>query len=237
MTYFVMALALVLGFTQCKKEQVATTENEGEKVTITLKLDNSSRGHINPHSQTVDVVYDDGDVIMVGLDGNYIGDLSTNDGVTFTNSFTISGTPEKIHFYYLNGKSQTVSDGKCTVDISDQSSSLPVISYACVDYKSDNNYIVKMLNQCALVKFDYSGSSVTLMGMMNKATIDFATNTVTSGKTGDGDIKTNVFDAMTHYAIVLSDQEAVTNGNLDGGGKFSIPSASPNAFLIGTINP
>ena len=37
MTYFVMALALVLGFTQCKKEQVNTPENETK--TVNGKLD------------------------------------------------------------------------------------------------------------------------------------------------------------------------------------------------------
>ncbi len=44
MTYFVMALALVLGFTQCKKEQVNTPENETKTVNITLNVGGNGGG-------------------------------------------------------------------------------------------------------------------------------------------------------------------------------------------------
>ena len=37
MTYFVMAMALVLGFTQCKKENLEP-ETEGKQVMITLNV-------------------------------------------------------------------------------------------------------------------------------------------------------------------------------------------------------
>ena len=239
MTYFVMALAMALGFTQCKKEQIASTENEGEKVTITLKLNNGSRGHIEPGENTASVVYDNGDVIMVGFNGAYVGDLTTTDGSTFSGNVNISGEPTdgKIHFYYLDGKSQTVNNGQCTVDISDQTSGLPVISYACVDYSSSNTYTnVKMRNQCALVKFDLgevsTNTAITLTGLKTEATIGFG-GTVTNG-TATGNIVT-YGTGSTRYAVVLSDQAEVTEGTISAEGyegTFSIPTAAyTNAFL------
>ena len=239
MTYFVMALAMALGFTQCKKEQIASTENEGEKVTITLKLNNGSRGHIEPGENTASVVYDNGDVIMVGFNGAYVGDLTTTDGSTFSGNVNISGEPTdgKIHFYYLDGKSQTVNNGQCTIDISDQTSGLPVISYACVDYSSSNTYTnVKMRNQCALVKFDLgevsTNTAITLTGLKTEATIGFG-GTVTNG-TATGNIVT-YGTGSTRYAVVLSDQAEVTEGTISAEGyegTFSIPTAAyTNAFL------
>ncbi len=240
MTYFVMAFAMVLGFTQCKKEQIATTENEGEKVTITLKLNNGSRGHIQPGENTAAVVYDNDDIIMVGFNGAYVGDLLTTDGSTFSGNVSISGEPTdgKIYFYYLDGKSQSVgTDNKCTIDISNQTEGLPVISYACVDYSSSNTYSnVKMHNQCALVKFNLgdvsTDASITLTGMKTEATIGFD-GTVTNLST-TGDI-TTYGTGSTRYAVVLSDQEAVTEGTVSAEGyegTFSIPTAAyTNAFL------
>ena len=239
MTYFVMALAMALGFTQCKKEQIASTENEGEKVTITLKLNNGSRGHIEPGENTAAVVYDDGDVIMVGFNGAYVGDLTTTDGSTFSGNVNISGEPTdgKIHFYYLDGKSQTVNNGQCTIDISDQTSGLPVISYACVDYSSSNTYTnVKMRNQCALVKFDLgevsTDAAITPTGLKTEATIGFG-GTVTNGTT-TGNIVT-YGTGLTRYAVVLSDQAEVAEGTISAEGytgTFSIPTAAyTNAFL------
>lgn len=69
-----------------------------------------------------------------------------------------------LHFYFLGNKKPVKGeDGayeKLTIDISDQSSELPVISYAAskqrfeqgvTDYTVEYNWL---LNQCALVKFD-----------------------------------------------------------------------------------
>ncbi len=63
MTYFVMALALVLGLAQCKKEQLETPQNEGNSVMITLdvKGDNNAKVDVNPP----DVTFEYGDEIIV----------------------------------------------------------------------------------------------------------------------------------------------------------------------------
>ncbi|MBR6928748.1 MAG: hypothetical protein IKH61_00815 [Bacteroidales bacterium] len=248
MTYFVMALAMALGFTQCKKEQIASTENEGEKVTITLKLNNGSRGHIEPGENTAAVVYDDGDVIMVGFNGAYVGDLTTTDGSTFSGNVNISGEPTdgKIHFYYLDGKSQTVNNGQCTIDISDQTSGLPVISYACVDYRSDNNYSdVKMRNKCALVKFNLANGTtdaVAVGGMMTKATIDFADPGVVTPSTA-GEITLHTGASNTEKWAILLSQGAVANASVAIGNSYlgymvGVPAIEDNDFApnINTID-
>ncbi len=59
MTYFVMALALVLGFTQCKKEQVHTPENETKTVNITLNVGGNGGGSRHDINTTTGAVYQD----------------------------------------------------------------------------------------------------------------------------------------------------------------------------------
>ena len=76
MTYFVMALALVLGFTQCKKEQVNTPENETKTVNISLKVGGHGGSRHTINTENGDVDFEDGDVIYVGDGTTYIGTLT-----------------------------------------------------------------------------------------------------------------------------------------------------------------
>ena len=101
MTYFVMALALVLGFTQCKKEQTNTTA-ETQGVQITLKVDGGSSnsradvnptGHTNPDYATVS--FETGDMIYVGYNNAYVGTLTYSNG-TFGGTVNISETVEGV---------------------------------------------------------------------------------------------------------------------------------------------
>ena len=68
MTYFVMALAMMLGFTQCKKEQIEP-QNQGEQVRITLNVEignnNGSRANVDPPH----VNFVSGDRILVAYNG------------------------------------------------------------------------------------------------------------------------------------------------------------------------
>ena len=81
MTYFVMALALVLGFTQCKKEKIEP-QNEGNVVRITLEVNGSastgssadgSRAQVDPPH----VNFVNGDQILVEARKNIAGDWET----------------------------------------------------------------------------------------------------------------------------------------------------------------
>ena len=137
-TYLVMALAMVLGFTQCKKEQ--TPANGNESVRITLNVDKGANspkvvvdpvGHTNPDYATVS--FEAGDVIYVGYNNQYVGTLTYGEGV-FDGTVNISETVEDahLHFYFLGGVGfePTVDGNTATVVISDQTAKYPVISYA-----------------------------------------------------------------------------------------------------------
>ncbi|MBQ7551819.1 MAG: hypothetical protein IJT04_09870 [Bacteroidales bacterium] len=68
----------------------------------------------------------------------------------------------------------------CSVNIGDQTSKLPVISFATSneDFTGEGVYTAFFLNKAALVKFDVNMipiGSACLMGMNNKVTVDFST--------------------------------------------------------------
>ena len=135
MTYFMMALALVLGFTQCKKEQVPAN-NESEGVRITLTVDGGNNGSkviVDPNAPQgyATVTFESDDIIYVGYNSAYVGTL-TYSGSSFSGTLDITTTVpgEHLHFYFLGGKgfSPVIDDNTVSVNISDQSSKYPVIS-------------------------------------------------------------------------------------------------------------
>ena len=159
-----MAMALVLGLTQCKKEQNAQT-NENETVAITLDIRNGGT-RMDVNTVTGEVDYEAGDVIYVVSSGKYIGTL-THNGTNFSGPITNPTVGEPLHFYFLGNvtPAETLTAGtteSCSVVISDQTTHLPVIEYA----PSDENYTAGataftafLLNKCALVKFNVTTSS------------------------------------------------------------------------------
>ena len=200
MTYFVMALALALGFTQCKKEQIPTN-NESEGVHITLTVDGGNNGskvivdpigHTNPDYATVD--FEEGDSIFVGYNNAYVGVLKYQGG-SFSGNVNIETIvqDEHLHFYFLGGKGfrpTFTESGELSVNISHQAVKLPVISYAPSDeeFTTDNSsYSAKLKNKCSIMKFNVtkpaeSVSAICITGMNNKVTLDFGK----SAENGDG---------------------------------------------------
>ena len=215
-TTLLLACVLLLGFTQCKKEQM---EPQGGKVSITLNVENgASTGSATDGASTgsatdgakvvVDpphVNFETGDKILVASNGHYVGTL-THDGTNFSGSITDPVEGQPLYFYFLGNKDAgTLSAGasgstSCTVNISDQTSELPVISMApsTVDYSSSvTSYSASLHNKCSLMKFNVttdSNSSIHITGMNNKVTIDFSDpegtdNGFSYSKAGDGIIK------------------------------------------------
>lgn len=188
MTCIVMALAVVLGLAQCKKEQ--PLEPQGEQVRITLNVDNGastgsasdgSKVIVNPNSSPM-VTFENGDKILVGSGGKYVGTL-THNGEHFAGSITDPTEGQPLYFYFLGNKDAgTLAAGTsttCSVNISDQTSNLPVISMApsTVSYSSSvNSYSAALHNKCAMVKFNVttpSTSPICITGMNNKVTVNF----------------------------------------------------------------
>ena len=193
MTCFVMALALVLGLTQCKKEQTNNQNAESRLVPITLNVNggNNSRADVNPTGAEdyATVNFETNDVIYVGYNNHYVGTLTYN-GNNFIGSITLTAEDEQItgqplHFYFLGGVgfTPTVNEAgtEATVVISDQSSNYPVISYSPSDqtYPSNGNiYSATLKNKCSIMKFTVaegtpSTTAICITGMNNKVTLNF----------------------------------------------------------------
>ena len=209
MTYFVMAFALVLGFTQCKKEQVNTPENETKTVNITLKVGGNgggSRHDINTTTGAVD--FEDDDVIYVGDGSTYIGTLTRNGGV-FSGPINEPTDETEIYFFFVGGLPTTPADlsGKSsfTVDISNQSTEMPVLSCNHVTYQSGTtSYSCVLQNQCALVKFTTASTTdpVRVGGLYTVAQIDFASNSITNNGT-KGFVALNSTSETEKWAVLL----------------------------------
>ena len=226
MTYFVMALALVLGFTQCKKEQpLEPTQTEGVRITLTVDGgNNGSKVIVDPTNNGANnyasVSFENGDIVYVGYNNAYVGTLTYSNG-SFSGNVTISESvsSEYLHFYFLGGEGFTpVIDGNtATVVISDQTSKYPVISYAPSEqaFTGAGNYSAKLQNKCSIMKFNVdtpSLAAICITGMNNKVTVNFNPSTENTDQgfsysvdaTDGGLIKMPAKDAYNvTWAIVL----------------------------------
>lgn len=210
-SFILMTFALLLGMAQCKKEPATPNGDNNGGVRITLKVDDGpstpSTGSgtesgadngekLNVYPATGAVIFTQGDKIYVGNNGQYVGTLTFDNGLF---QGTIDGdlsTDDYLHFYFVGNKPTTpstlaASTTTYTVDISDQSTGLPAISYAPSTAKyspSTTAYTAKLLNKSALVKFVPSMATtqpITVSGLNNEVQIDFANHTLApTGNTG-----------------------------------------------------
>jgi len=228
MTCFVMALALVLGLAQCKKEQLKP-ENEGEQVMITLdvKGDNNAKADVDPPH----VTFEDGDEIVVTCNGHYVGTLikTTENGVSkFRGSITNPTEGKPLYFYFFgNASPQYFGENKynCTVYIGEQTGELPVISMGpsidsegnIVTYASGmTSFTARLHNKCSLMKFNVTTDTdkpIFINGMNNFVNIDFTKaandgeyNGFSYSQVYNGEIKMKGQEGSgtkTYWAIVL----------------------------------
>lgn len=215
-----LALAVMLTFTQCKKEDPIAPEGSGQKIHISLKVANGSRHDVT--TGTGVVTYSNGDVIYVGNGSQYIGSI-THDGTNFSGTVTVPDGTSKLYFYFVGGAPitpTTLSSGTTsyTVDISNQSSKLPVLSLGEAAYTGEGTYTCELKNKCGLVKFvpaTATSATVTLNGVYNRATIDFASPGITpTGATGNIALCPAADDAK--WAILLPQSGATATATIGG---------------------
>jgi uncharacterized protein (TIGR02145 family) len=252
---FLMAFALVITMSQCKKNEVQPTSND-EVVTITLDVskNNGSKVVVNPATGTVD--FETGDKIYVGSGGKYVGFL-THNGTNFSGNITNPTENLPLQFYFVGNvtPTETLTAGtteECSVIISDQTEHLPVISCAASyeNYVSGvTAYSAHLLNKCALVKFSVttpSNSPICITGMNNKVTVDFSENTMTPSMDGEGVIMlpAGSGENVEKWAILLP-QQALEEG--EEGSVYSededyigirpiIPDIIENGYLAEGVN-
>lgn len=244
--FILIACALIMGTAQCKKnDETNKPENGGESVFITLYVGGGTRADVVPEEDIAPVYYEEGDMIHVVSDGKYIGTL-TYDGSVFGGDITYPTENQPLHFYFLGNVTPTESlevgeTTTCSVVISDQTTSHPVISYApSTQYYSTGvtNYAATLLNKCALVKFDVTtllAMATCITGVKNKVTVDFGTNDFAYDQEGEGVITMSA--GSGEKWVILLPQEEVTQAkarSADGmfaGSCANIPAVSENDYL------
>ena len=231
----IMAMVLLLGMTQCRKNLDTIQDDPSNKVHITLRVENQSRvvidtaGAITPSFATV--TFENGDIMYVGYNKTYVGSLSYSNG-NFTGDIDISQTvdDEPLYFYFLGGKgfTPTISGNTATLDISDQVVKYPVINFGHsveVYPSATGDYTARLLNKCAIVKFhvtkpagyDQAGTCIT--GMNNLVTVNFdhtAANTdegFTYSQINDGAITLPTKNGDV-WAILLPQDELTEGGDM-----------------------
>lgn len=246
-----LAAALLLGLSQCKKQETPITpptpEETEEGIHITLDVEDGSRHVVIPGTNTAVVNYSFGDKIYVGDGSKYIGTL-TNTGSTGGTSSHFEGTilspsSDRLHFYFVGGLSTgPLTKGTTTsftVDISNQSSNLPVLSYGNAPYAKDaTSYTCMLENKCGLVKFKLASNtmeSVSVAGMLTQATISFNNTSnpiVPIENQSTGSITLYSENERTKWAIMLP-QESVNQAEVTIGSDVyvvKVPEITENIY-------
>ena len=242
----IIAMALVLGLSQCKKQETPTTSNaDGNWVHITMKVDGGDKHIVYPGSGAV--IYSDDDKIYVGNNGHYVGTLTYTNGA-FSGDIYSPSTTDYLHFYFLGGlETGALEAGRTTtfdVNISDQSTKLPVLSYGHSTQLYSNataTYSCMLKNKCALVKFGLDNSTnkpIIVTGMLTEAAINFANptddNAITAEENSTGTITLYSENKTAKWAILLP-QSAVSSTATIGIetiiNNVSVPTVAANVYL------
>ena len=226
----IIAIALLFGTGQCKKQEVPETPEtpgviEGNMFHISVNVNEGSRHIVYPESGAY--VFENGDKLYVGNNGHYIGTLEYYDGA-FSGDIEIADTcaaayKDYLHFYFIGGAytgelytpSATNPTRSFEWSIADQTGSkLPILSYGHSTQKYSKKvsaYSCMLENKCGLVKFwawptpSTSNTLVTISGMKTTAIIDFANPGITT-KDETGEVKLHKIsgsDPAERWAILL----------------------------------
>ena len=224
-----LMVALAFGLTQCKKKNIDTITSAapiGKPVYINLYINNVGKHIVYPNTGIVE--YSEGDKLYVGNDGKYIGMLTYHDG-KFGGTIYGPQTTDYLHLYFVGGlepgditpDEDLLTVGETTsfnVDISDQSSNLPVLSYNHSTQKYTEGlttYGCMLLNKCGLVKFTLTNGTseaVKVTGMKTGATINFADTDKPIVANGKRDAITLNSENETEKWAILLPQDAVSDG-------------------------
>lgn len=240
----VLAALMLLGMTACKKKIAEPiTPATGNQVAITLNVGGGAKAEVDPPH----VNFVENDKILVAHDGKYVGTLTYTEYETGKFHFqgnidaTVATPRQKLYFYFLGNKQNDAlleagTTTSCTVNISDQSSELPVLSFSesNENYTGEGSYTASLHNQCALVKFflENPAGSIQVGGMHTEATISFAIPSITPTGT-EGPVRLYSKSNTEKWAILLP-QAAVSGASVTVGGQaltVDVPAITVNAYI------
>ena len=158
-----LAFVMLLGFTQCKKnDELTASINNGNWIHFEMRVNDNAKHSVNPGLGTYS--FADGDVIYVGNGTECTGYLIYNeDDAVFGGFIETPSDGQTLHIYYpgfsslVNFDPNNMVGSKYYGDYSfgNQSSSLPILSYGTITYIDGvTAYTCDLMNQCALVKFE-----------------------------------------------------------------------------------
>ena len=245
----IIALAVVLGLGQCKKQETPATPNDNNNDTVFIRVDVNDGGgkhYIEPNVGAY--LFTDGDVLYVSNNGAFRGTLTYNDGA-FDGYIVGASSSDYLYFYFLGGKEPAEAPvagttTSFTVSIADQSDNLPVLACARSTYKFDPmyaSYKAVLQNKCGLVKIlpkEPTTAALTVGNMHNVAKIDFnpqygEDRYRIEPTSATGGITLFSEDENTKWAILL-EQNEVINAPVTGEGysnvTINIPEIDINMF-------
>jgi len=246
----IMALALVLGMSQCKKQETPTNGNGGEKVYVTLNVNNGESLNVNVndnggrHAVAPNlgmIQFRNGDSLYVGNNGRYIGKLGYTNGA-FSGELEPPTGNDYLHFYFLGGKAPETeitagTTADFTINIADQSQNLPVLCYGASNqkYVEGGSYTAVLEYKCALVRFNLEKQvymNVNLSNVLTEATIDFVNNAITPTATTGTMTLYGEEGVITHrWGILLPGTTLTGNSDLVWQGTGSMPTIVANGYV------
>lgn len=200
LTLIVAALALMMGFSQCKKDNLTPNDN---RIQITLNANyggNGSRTTFNPGNQGHEFAWNaSAEYINVGgSQSGYLGQLNNIDNKgtgIFNGSINTPADGETLYFFYLGNGSH---EGATTLDFSNQSNGTVTdwhIAIGSSSYTSGDTDFSATLNMAmAIAYFNVNGfknasetaETVYLHGddVYSTATINYTSGTISGNSKG-----------------------------------------------------
>ena len=258
-----LALAMVLTFTQCKKRIENVTPSNNGGTFITLNIGNDAKHHVVtqgqpwPNGDLGTIEWEEEDFIFVISGQNPVGVLQYHEDINgFSgiigpgNIFDLPFSPvegEPLNFVFTGG---FLPEDDWTIDISNQLDDLAVLSCGVSDetYPSAGNVYNSVLeNKCALVKFTLSTATteaVRVSNMVTTAQMVVTANGVDirpTSTTGNILLRQNDSDKPEERWAVLLPQSAVSNASVlirDGlyQNAVNVPAVSINDLKYATID-
>ncbi|MBQ6770008.1 MAG: hypothetical protein IJP44_03385 [Bacteroidales bacterium] len=197
---FILVLATLALFTQCKKQESGSTETPENGIRMELTANNGSRTSFGPNGA---ISWSANDKIYVVTNGQCVGHVTNGSGggSTFTGTLSITGGTYDFHYYYV-GNTQTIGNGATsfTMDFSNQDGTLANLGDYHVGYGTQTGVEVTegetvtaqatMQTLVAMAYFDLAGMAETGEAVYffgdninNQLTLDFSTNTPSYSKT------------------------------------------------------